>query len=112
MMDIEVRVGELRIAITWPSRSQPDTKDAPAQSKPLLSHTSAVSLVRHESEVISRLRRQLAEKFKRPVDHRFFSDRYLPGEESSAALLRMFKQLQWAVSLTDEQTIESMVRGG
>ena len=73
-------------------------------------HTSATSLVRHEDEVISRLRRRLAEKFRLPVDHPFFEDRYLPGEEPRAALLRMFKLLQWSVSLTDEQTIESMAK--
>lgn len=76
----------------------------------VFTHTSATSLARHEDEVISRLRQRLAEKFKLPVDHPFFMDRYLPGEEPRAALLRMFKLLQWSASLTDEQAIESMAK--
>jgi hypothetical protein len=86
--------------------------DGAKGSHPQLSlpYTIANCLFRHESSVISRLRRRLAEKFEQPVDHRFFSDRYLPGEDPNAALLRMFKLLQWSVSLTDEQTIESMAR--
>lgn len=84
--------------------------DEQQPKEPLLPYTITNCLVRHESSVISRLRRQLAEKFEQPVDHRFFCDRYLPGEDPNAALLRMFKLLQWSVSLTDEQTIDSMVR--
>jgi hypothetical protein len=75
-----------------------------------LPYTIANCLVRHESSVISRLRRRLAEVFEKPVDHQFFSDRYLPGEDPNAALLRMFKQLQWMVSLTDEETISALTR--
>jgi len=76
----------------------------------LLPYTIANCLVRHESSVLSRLRKRLAEKFDQPVDHPFFRERYLPGEDSNAALLRLFKQRQWMVSLTDEQTIDSMTR--
>src|SRR5262249_41408401 len=84
--------------------------EQPPKEPLLLPYTIANCLVRHESSVISRLRKRLAEKFGTPGDHRFFEDRYLPGQDPKAALLRMFKQLQWMVSLTDEQTIESMVR--
>ena len=75
-----------------------------------LPFTDANCLVRHESEVLSRLRKRLAERFERPVDHRFFSESYQPGETPNEALLRMFKRLQWMVSLTDEQTIESLAK--
>ncbi|HEX4418800.1 MAG TPA: hypothetical protein VH165_12905 [Kofleriaceae bacterium] len=72
-----------------------------------LPYTIANCLVRHENLVLVRLRARLAETFEQPSDHRFFEDRYLPGEAPNEALLRMFKRLQWMVSLTDEQTIES-----
>ena len=45
--------------------------------------------------------------FEQPVDHRFFEDQYLPGEDASAALMRMFRRRQM-LNMTDEQTIESM----
>jgi hypothetical protein len=118
MINIELRIDHLRIAITVPlpstvptqARSQLGAKDPSAQPERWLPRTSATSLCVHESSVLSRLRKRLAEKFEQPVDHRFFSDRYLPGETPNEALLRMFKRLQWSVSLTDEQTIESLAR--
>ncbi|HEX4422120.1 MAG TPA: hypothetical protein VH165_29615, partial [Kofleriaceae bacterium] len=73
-----------------------------------LPYTIANCLVRHESLVLGRLRARLAETFEQPVDHRFFEDRYLPGEASNEALLRMFRRQQWMLSLTDEETIESL----
>jgi hypothetical protein len=77
--------------------------------EPLLPFTDGNCLARHESSVISRLRRRLAEVFEKPVDHRFFEDQYLPGEDASAALLRMFKRRQM-LHMTDEQTIESLAK--
>jgi hypothetical protein len=66
-------------------------------------------LARHEGTVVSRLRKRLAEVFEKPVDHRFFEDQYLPGEDANTALLRMFKRRQM-LHMTDEQTIELMAR--
>jgi hypothetical protein len=116
VIDIEVQFDELRIVITWPSadlaptRSQPNAKGAPTQPAPWLPRTIATSLCVHESSVLSRLRKRLAERFEQPIDHRFFSESYLPGEIPNEALLRLFKQRQWMVSLTDEETIESMAK--
>jgi hypothetical protein len=107
------RLGGLRakVADAQPATSVDLSSDAQgSHPQLLLPYTIASCLVRHESSVISRLPRRLAETSEQPVDHRFFSDRYLPGEDPGAALLRMFKLLQWSVSLTDEQTIESMAR--
>lgn len=100
-----------KVADTQPATSVDLSSDAQG-SRPqlLLPYTITNCLVSHESSVISRLRRRLAETFEQPIDHQFFSDRYLPGEDPNVALLRMFKLLQWSVSLTDEQTIESMAR--
>ncbi|HEX8110030.1 MAG TPA: hypothetical protein VF516_20010 [Kofleriaceae bacterium] len=78
--------------------------------QPWLPRSIATTLCVHESSVLSRLRKRLAETFEQPIDHLFFRERYLPGEDPNAALLRMFKRLQWMVSLTDEQTIDSMAR--
>jgi hypothetical protein len=75
----------------------------------LFPFTDGNCLARHESSVIGRLRRRLAEVFEKPVDHRFFEDRYLTGEDASVALLRMFRQHQM-LHMTDEQTIESLVK--
>lgn len=47
--------------------------------------------------------------FEQPVDHRFFEERYLPGESPSDALLRMLRKRQM-LNMTDEQTIESLVK--
>jgi hypothetical protein len=77
--------------------------------EPLFPFTDGNCLARHEGSVLQRLRKRLAEVFERPVDHRFFEDRYLPGEDANAALLRMFRQRQM-LSMTDEQTIESFVK--
>jgi hypothetical protein len=74
-----------------------------------LPFTNGNCLARHEGSVISRLRKRLAEVFEKPVDHRFFEDRYLPAEDANAALLRMFRQRQM-LHMTDEQTIESMAK--
>ena len=52
----------------------------------------------------------IVDKFEQPIDHRFFSESYQPGETPNEALLRMFKWLQWMVSSTEEQTIESMAK--
>lgn len=79
--------------------------------EPLFPFTDGNCLARHEGTVVGRLRKRLAEVFGEPVDHRFFEDQYLPGESASAALLRMFRQRQM-LHMTDEQTIELMVRGG
>lgn len=84
--------------------------EEPQPKELLFPYTIDKCLTRHESSVISRLRRRLAEVFEKPVDHRFFDDRYMPGEDPSDALLRMFKRDQWMLSLTDEQTIELMAR--
>jgi hypothetical protein len=81
--------------------------DEPTPKEPLLTYTNANCLARHEGSVISRLRRRLAEVFEQPVNHRFFEERYLPGEDTNVALLRMFRQRQM-LSMTDEETIESM----
>jgi hypothetical protein len=75
----------------------------------LLRFSDGNCLARHENSVIVRLRQRLAEEFEKPVDHRFFEDQYLPGESPSAALLRLFRQRQM-LHMTDEQTIESMVK--
>jgi hypothetical protein len=77
--------------------------------EPLFPFTDGNCLARHEGSVVSRLRKRLAEVFEKPVDHRFFEDRYLPGESANAALLRMFKRRQM-LHMTDEQTIESLVK--
>ena len=71
--------------------------------------TSGNCLAMHEGSVSSRLRKRLAEVFEKPVDHRFFEDRYLSSEDANAALLRMFRQRQM-LHITDEQTIESMAK--
>lgn len=75
--------------------------------EPLFPFTDGNCLARHEGSVVSRLRRRLVDVFEKPVDHRFFEDQYLPGEDASAALLRMFKRRQM-LHMTDEQTIESL----
>lgn len=117
MTSIEVQLDGSRIVIIWRSqpdaseRSEPDVKGPPERrALPAPTHTAATSLFIHESELIRRLRKRLAETFKLPVDHRFFSESYLPGETPNEALLRMFKRLQWMVSLTDDQAIESMAK--
>jgi hypothetical protein len=98
VIHIEVQFDELRVVITWPS---------PA---PWLRRTIATSLCVHESSVLSRLRKRLAERFEQPIDHRFFSESYLPGELPDEALLRMFRRQQWIMNWTDEETIESMAK--
>jgi hypothetical protein len=75
--------------------------------EPLFPFTDGNCLARHEGSVVSRRRRRLAEVFEKPVDHRFFENLYLPGENANAALLRMFRQHQM-LHMTDEQTIESL----
>lgn len=117
MMKIEVRFDKPQIVITMDSQpdasecSQPDAEAHPARrALPAPTHTAATSLFIHESEVVHRLRKRLAEKFQLPVDHRFFSESYLPGETPNEALIRMLKRIQWMVSLTDDQAIESMAK--
>jgi hypothetical protein len=83
--------------------------DEPKPKELLFPFTDGNCLARHESSVVSRLRKRLAEVFEKPVDHRFFEDRYLPGEDANAALLPMFRQRQM-LSMTDEHTIESMAK--
>ena len=83
--------------------------EEPKPKEPLFPFTDGNCLARHEGSVLQRLRKRLAEVFEQPVDHRFFEDRYLPGEDANAALLRMFRQRQM-LSMTDEQTIESFVK--
>lgn len=77
--------------------------------EPLFPFTDGNCLARHEGTVVQRLRQRLAEKFGQPVNHRFFEDKYLPGEDANAALLRMFRQHQM-LHMTDEQTIESLAK--
>ena len=83
--------------------------EEPKPKEPLFPFTDGNCLARHEGSVVSRLRKRLAEVFGKPVDHRFFEDRYLPDEDANAALLRMFRQRQ-RLHMTDEQTIESFVK--
>jgi hypothetical protein len=77
--------------------------------EPLFPFTDGNCLARHEGSVVIRLRKRLADVFEKPVDHPFFEDQYLPGEGANAALLRMFKRRQM-LHMTDEQTIESLVK--
>jgi hypothetical protein len=77
--------------------------------EPLFPFTDGNCLARHEGSVVNRLRKRLAEVFEKPVDHPFFEDQYLPSEGANAALLRMFKRCQM-LHMTDEQTIESLVK--
>jgi hypothetical protein len=83
--------------------------EKPKPKELMFPFTDGNCLARHEGSVLQRLRKRLAEVFEQPVDHRFFEDRYLPGEAANAALLRMFRQRQM-LSMTDEQTIESFVK--
>lgn len=79
--------------------------------KPLLPFSDGNCLARHESSIVARLRKRLAEVLEKPIDHRFFEDQYRPGEAPNAALLRLFRQ-SMTLHATDEQTIEAMAKGG
>ncbi|HEX8108132.1 MAG TPA: hypothetical protein VF516_10420 [Kofleriaceae bacterium] len=84
--------------------------DEPKPKQPLFPFTDGNCLARHESSVVSRLRKRLAEVYGKPVDHRFFEDQYLPDEHPNAALLRLFRQRQM-LHMTDAETIESLAKG-
>jgi hypothetical protein len=84
--------------------------EVPQPKEPLPPSTIVNCLANHEFSVVIRLRRRLAEVFEKSAEYRFFEDQYLPGESPNEALLRLFRKRQ-LYSMTDDQTIELMVKG-
>lgn len=66
-------------------------------------------IIKRDAEIVRQFRERCALAFDCPTSYPFFRESYLPGEDSDAALLRIFKRNKRVLYRSDDDVMRSII---
>jgi hypothetical protein len=89
-----------------------DHQKGTASSKQAAMSDRDAAIIKRDAEIVRRFRERCAVAFDCPTSYPFFRESYLAGEDSDAALLRIFKRNKWVFNRSDDDVISSIIEHG